>query len=78
VLLTADSSGTFVIASSPWMLMAYTAFFVAGVVTATKGRWGWLFAGLLFGGVIWPVTAFLPATPRSAWRMLRRRRASAR
>lgn len=39
----------------------------AGIVTALKGRWGWLAVGLLLGGTLWLFTAFLPAAPGSAW-----------
>lgn len=40
---------------------------VAGIVTAAKGRAGWVAIGLLTGGLAWLVTAFLPALPGSLW-----------
>lgn len=40
---------------------------VGGLVTAAKGRWGWLAAGLVTGGVAWTLTALLIATPDSLW-----------
>ena len=40
---------------------------VAGGVTAAKGRWGWCLIGLLTGGLVWLVTAFLEPSPGSYW-----------
>jgi hypothetical protein len=40
---------------------------VGGMITAAKGRWGWLCLGLLTGGLAWPLTALLIATPGSVW-----------
>jgi hypothetical protein len=40
---------------------------VGGMITAAKGRWGWLCAGLLTSGLAWPLTALLIATPDSLW-----------
>ena len=40
---------------------------IGGVVTVAKGRLGWFAVGLLTGGVIWVLTAFLVATPDSLW-----------
>jgi hypothetical protein len=42
---------------------AWVAVPVGVLVTAAKGRWGWLF----LGGLIWPLTARLIATPDSIW-----------
>jgi hypothetical protein len=39
----------------------------AGLVTAAKGRWGWVVVGLLTSGLAWIATAFLLATPDSLW-----------
>lgn len=39
----------------------------AGIITAAKGRAGWVAIGLLTGGLVWLVTAFLPALPGSLW-----------
>jgi hypothetical protein len=49
-----------------WLMLA--VWLVGAVVTALKGRWGWMFAGLIFGGLIYPFTAvFCVATPDSVW-----------
>jgi hypothetical protein len=45
-----------------------------GIVTALKGRWGWLAVGLLTGGLLWMLTAFLPAAPQSTCARRRARR----
>jgi hypothetical protein len=39
----------------------------AGIVTAAKGRYGWLLLGVFLIGLPWLVAAFLLARPRSAW-----------
>ncbi|MEA2149326.1 MAG: hypothetical protein QOD69_1156 [Solirubrobacteraceae bacterium] len=49
-----------------WVLFVL-AVIAGGVVTAAKGRWGWVFIGLLCAGVLWLVSAFLVPTPRSWW-----------
>jgi len=60
----------FVVSPSPG-LIAWTILLVlvlvAGAVTAAKGRWGWVLIGLLTGGLVWPVTAFLAPAPGSLW-----------
>lgn len=38
-----------------------------GTVTGLKERWGWMIAGLVTGGVLWIVGAFVPARPGSRW-----------
>jgi hypothetical protein len=64
------SIADFVVAPSPG-LIAWTILMglllVAGAITAAKGRWGWVLAGLMTGGLLWCVTAFLPAAPGSLW-----------
>jgi hypothetical protein len=60
--------GSFVVAPDPWVLAYVVVLVVGGVVTAAKGRWGWMLVGVLLGGVIWPLTALLPAAPTSIWR----------
>ena len=49
----------------------------AGVVTAMKGLWVWVIAGVLTTGLAFFVSAFLPAKPGSPWaRWFARRRGS--
>jgi hypothetical protein len=50
------------------------AVLVALVVTALKGRWGWLIVGVLLGGVPLMISAFLTARPGSLWERLANRR----
>ncbi len=69
LIVAADDGGDFVVSGSSaviWMLVVI-AVIAGGVVTAAKGRWGWLAVGLLFGGLIWPLTAFLAAAQGSLW-----------
>jgi hypothetical protein len=40
---------------------------VAGAATAAKGRWGWVLIGLLTGGLLWLVSAFLTPAADSIW-----------
>lgn len=49
-----------------------------GLVTALKGLWLWVIAGLLTTGLAFLISAFLPAKPGSLWarRIARRRTAS--
>lgn len=74
--LLADSH-SFTVAPSAflvvWTLLALSVL-AAAVVTALKGRWGWLAVGWLTVGVVWLYSAFLPALPGSVWA---RRRAGA-
>jgi hypothetical protein len=47
---------------------------MGGVVTAMKGRSGWLLVGLVVSGLIWPAAAvLLPAEPGSYWARRMRR-----
>ena len=39
----------------------------AGIVTAAKGRYGWLLVGLFLVGLPWLVSAFLLARAGSPW-----------
>ena len=42
----------------------------AGIVTALKGRYGWLALGLIPLGLPWLVSSFLLARPGSVWATL--------
>ncbi|WP_205698216.1 hypothetical protein [Conexibacter sp. SYSU D00693] len=46
----------------------------AGVVTALKGRWGWVVAGLLLAGLPWLVSAWVAPADTSWWARRRARR----
>ena len=56
-----------------WVLLVL-CILLAGLVTALKGRWGWLVAGLLTGGLAWLLSAFLSAAAGSPWSRLGSRR----
>jgi hypothetical protein len=43
------------------------ATLTAGIVTAAKGRYGWLAIGLFLLGIPWVVSSFLLARPGSLW-----------
>ena len=49
-----------------WTLLMTTVI-PAGIITAAKGRLGWLALGLLTSGLLWLLTAWLIATPDSPW-----------
>ena len=49
-----------------WTVLALCVL-SAGGVTALKGRWGWFWFGLLFGGLLWVYSAFTAAAPGSVW-----------
>ena len=52
---------------SPWLLLLFAVIALGGLVTLLKGRLAWFLVGFVFGGLIWPFTAWLPATPDSVW-----------
>lgn len=68
--MTLIAASQFVVAPGPGLIV-WTALvccaLLAGLVTAAKGRWGWLLLGLLSGGIAWFVSAFLEASPDSLW-----------
>lgn len=74
VMATVMGSGTFLVQPNLGLLAFGALCILGGVVTAVKGRYGWFVLGLVFGGVIWPFSAMLPAAPASPWRRLRGRR----
>jgi hypothetical protein len=82
VLTLADAD--FVVTPGPWlMIWTVCAFvwFLGGIATVAKGRWGWFLIGLPLGGLIWPPTALSRAKPGSIWdrassRIADRRRSS--
>jgi hypothetical protein len=68
VLLGTDSD--FLITPGPGFyigMLLLLCVLAGGVVTALKGRWGWLAIGFLIGGTPWLFSAFLAASPNSAW-----------
>jgi hypothetical protein len=42
-----------------------------GLVTALKGRWGWLALGLMTAGLLWIVGALQPPAPAGLWQRWR-------
>ena len=59
-----------------WTIYSFASL-GAAVVTALKGRWGWLVVGVLTGGLAWFYSATLPAEPDSTWERRARKRAGA-
>jgi hypothetical protein len=68
--LIVEASGSFVVRPGAgfflWVALVLSVI-VGGVVTAAKGRLGFLCIGLLLGGVTLPLSALLIATPDSVW-----------
>jgi hypothetical protein len=64
------SSGNFTVAPNlgliAWSVLVLVSV-LAGGVTAAKGRWGWLVAGILTAGLLWLVGALSAAAPGSLW-----------
>jgi hypothetical protein len=58
-------------------LIAFTllglVLLACAVITAMKGRWGWLARGLVSAGLLWTVGALRPPLPGSLWERLRSR-----
>lgn len=71
-----DETSTFVVAPDAalvlWTLLLL-ATFVAGLVTAFKGHYGWALVGLVTAGLAWWVAAFKSPSPDSFWRRLEQR-----
>ncbi len=65
-MMVIASSGDFFVEPSVGLLVMLV-FFTAAVVTGLKGRWGWLLAGCVFGGLLWLISAWLAARPGSWW-----------
>lgn len=55
-----------------WTIYAAVAL-CACCATLIKGRVGWFFLGVVTGGLLWLVGAFLRPVERSPWTWLRRR-----
>lgn len=61
-----------------WELVVFTLLvcvaLACAIVTAIKGRWGWLVLGLMTAGLLWIVGALQPPAPSSLlqrWRSVR-------
>ena len=71
-------SGEFLVSPNAGLLLWTALVLVSipcGVITALKGQWTWLAIGLLTGGLLWILTAWLlPAAPDSWWARRRARR----
>jgi hypothetical protein len=64
-LAVADAGAAPTIPVEIWAFKILTL--TAGIVTAVKGRYGWLGVGLFLLGLPWLVSSFLLAKPGSAW-----------
>ena len=64
---TGETSDAFLVTPALWPMVFALLWCVGAAITAAKGRWGWLAAGLLTGGLTFPVSVFLTATPGSVW-----------
>jgi hypothetical protein len=64
-LAVADAGAAPTIPVEIWAFTILTL--TAGIVTAVKGRYGWLGVGLFLLGLPWLVSSFLLAKPGSAW-----------
>ena len=74
-------SSSFTVSPSPVLVIFTIVLLVAVsacVVTAMKGRWSWLLAGLLTTGLVCFYSAFLPTNPGSLWARITSRRRSRR
>ena len=49
-----------------WTAVA-AATILCGLVTAAKGRWGWVLVGLVTGGLVFLYSAWISAAPGSVW-----------
>ena len=65
--LIAEAGGSFTVTPDPWVMAWFLVCFVGAVVTAAKGRWGWLLVGVVLGGLTLPLSALLTAVPDSVW-----------
>lgn len=81
VATTTDGEGSFTAGPSALLILytlLTTAVLCAGLMTAAKGRWGWLLLGLVTVGVVWLYSASLPASPGSLWQRAGSRRRARR
>jgi hypothetical protein len=65
VLAFALAAAAPAIPNGMWLFTLVTL--TAGIVTAAKGRYGWLAVGLFLLGIPWLVSALMLARPGSAW-----------
>jgi hypothetical protein len=76
--LAVSAHGDFVIAPN-WAVLVFTLLACVavpcGLVTAAKGRSGWLLLGFLTSGLLWIVGALQTAMPGSMWQRRLARRA---
>lgn len=67
------AGGTFLISPGAGLLL-YTGILLVlllcGLVTASKGRWGWLVVGFLTAGIGWVIGALQNPQPNSIWARL--------
>jgi hypothetical protein len=63
-------ASSFTVGPSPAVILfsiVMAAAFCAGIITALKGHWLWLIAGLLTSGLAFFYSAVLPPAPDSLW-----------
>jgi hypothetical protein len=76
-VVAVSTSGNFVIGPNLTVIGFSVLVLIAapcGIVTAAKGRWGWLALGVLTSGLLWIVGATQPPRPGSLWLRLAARR----
>jgi hypothetical protein len=76
-VVAVSTNGNFVVGANLTVIVFSVLVCIAapcGIVTAAKGRWGWLALGVLTSGLLWIVGALQPPRPGSLWRRLAARR----
>lgn len=68
------AAGDALVHVSPWWTAYVALFMLCALIAAAKGRYVWLLAGMMLGGIPWVIAAFLSARPRSLWARVRARR----
>ncbi|MEA2355650.1 MAG: hypothetical protein QOD61_1779 [Solirubrobacteraceae bacterium] len=80
-VVVASTNGNFVVGPNAALIIFSVLACIAvpcGIVTAAKGRWGWLALGFLTSGILWIGGALQPPRQTSLWQRLATRWASRR
>jgi hypothetical protein len=75
--VVASTNGNFVVGPNAALIIFSVLVCIAApcaIVTAAKGRWGWLALGFLTSGILWIAGALQPPRPASMWQRLAARR----